>query len=188
MKKNFWLVFSLFLISRLFFLAHYPFFYDSPEYYRESLTTNFSQSIAASHEAIHPLYLWLTQLSQKLTLFLIHQPQFWVLSLISAIFGILGFLAWYFFIRRLFNEKMALYSLIPLIFFPHLWLIQTNILHETLEQGLFLLGLLFLDFYLEERKIYWVILVIISWGLALFNFLGILVWFPTALGLIIYRS
>jgi len=188
MKKYFWLIFFLFLFSRFFFLAHYPHFYDSPEYYRESLSTNFFQSIAASHEAVHPLYLWLCQLFQKIIITLANQPQFWVISFISALFGLLGFFAWYFLIKRLFNEKIALFSLIPLIFFPHLWLIQTNLLHETVEQGLFLLGLLFLDLFLEKRKFHWVILVIISWGLAIFNFPGILIWFPAAIGLVIYRS
>lgn len=188
MKKIFWLIFSLLLISRFFFLAHYPHFYDSPEYYRESLSNNFWQSIATSHKAIHPLYLFLTQIFQKISIGLIGEPQIWVISLISAFFGILGILAWYFLVKRLFSNKISLFSLIPLIFFPHLWLIQTNILHETIEQGLFLLGLLFLDLFLEKRKIYWVILVVISWGLATFNFLGIIVWFPAALGLIIFRS
>jgi len=186
--KKFGLIFSLLLISRLFFLAHYPHFYDSPEYYRESLSTDFWQSIVASHEAVHPLYLFLTQIFQKVSLSLTGQPQIWVISLISAIFGVIGILAWYFLIKRVFNEKIALFSLIPLIFFPHLWLIQTNILHETVEQGLFLLGLLFLDIFLEKRKIYWVILVVISWGLAIFNFAGIIIWFPVALGLVIFRS
>lgn len=187
MKKTFWLVFSLFIISRLFFLAHYPHFYDSPEYYRESLSTDFWQSMAASHQSVHPLYLFLIQIFQKVTIILVGQPQIWVISLISALFGLIGILAWYFLIKRLFKEKVALFSLIPLIFFPHLWLIQTNILHETIEQGLFLLGLLFLDLFLEKRKIYWVILVIINWALAIFNFAGIVIWFPAALGLIIYR-
>lgn len=186
--KKFGLIISLLLISRLFFLAHYPHFYDSPEYFRESLSPDFWQSIAASHEAVHPIYLFLTQLFQKITITLINQPQFWVISLISALFGFLGIFAWFFLIKRLFNEKKALYSLIPLIFFPHLWLIQTNILHETVEQGLFLLGLLFLDLFLEKRKFYWVILLIITWSLAIFNFPGILVWFPAGLGLIIFRS
>ncbi len=188
MKKAFWLIISLLSISRLFFLAHYPHFYDSPEYYRESLSSNFSQSIATSHEAVHPFYLFLTQIFQRISINLVGQPQIWVISLISAFFGIIGVLAWYFLIKRVFNEKIALFSLIPLIFFPHLWLIQTNIFHETTEQGLFLLGLLFLDIFLKKRKIYWVILVIISWGLAIFNFPGILVWFPAALGLVIHRS
>lgn len=188
MKKIFWLILSLLLISRFFFLAHYPYFYDSPEYYRESLSSNYWQSIATSHEAVHPLYLLLTQVFQKITISLTSQPQIWVISLISALFGILGIFAWYFLVRRLFNDKIAIFSLIPLTFFPHLWLIQTNILHETLEQGLFLLGLLFLDLWLGKRKIYWVILVVVSWGLAIFNFPGILVWFPVAIGLVVYRS
>jgi len=188
MKECLWLVFGLFFLSRFFFLADYPHFYDSPEYFRESLSTNFWQSIAVSHQSIHLLYLFLTQSFQKIAIGLTGQPQVWVLSLISAILGLMSFFTFYFLIKRLFGEKTALFSLIPLIFFPHLWLIQTNVLHEAIEQGLFLFGLFFFDLFLEKRKIHWIILVVLSWGLAIFNFVGILVWFPAALGLVIFRS
>lgn len=188
MKRYFWLIFGLFLLSRFLFLANYPHFYDSPEYYRESLSTTFSQSIFCSHESIHPLYLLLTQIFQRSVTSLTNQPQVWALGLISAIFGLVGFLAFYLLMKRVFSEKIALFSLIPLIFFPHLWLIQTNILHEAVEHGLFLLGLLFFDLFLEKRKNYWLVLLILSWGLAIFNFIGIIIWFPATIGLVIYRS
>lgn len=188
MKNIFWLIFGLFLFSRFFFLANYPYFYDSPEYYRDSLSSSFISSLSVSHESVHPLYLFLTQTFQRIAIGLIGQPKIWVVSLVSAVFGIIAFLAWYFLIKRLFSKKIALFSLIPLIFFPHLWLIQTNVLHEAVEQGLFLLGLLFFDCYLKKNRTHWLILVLISWGLAIFNFIGIILWFLAAIGLVIFRS
>lgn len=188
MKKYFGLFLVLFLVSRFFLLSNYPHFYDSPEYYRESLSTSILQSIAGSHESVHPPYLLLTQIFQRIAISLTGQAQVWVLSLISAIFGLMSFSAFYLLIKRLFEDKIALFSLLPLIFFSHLWLIHTNVLHEAVDQGLFLLGLLFFDLFLEKRKNYWLISVILSWGLAIFNFIGIIIWFPAVIGLVIYRS
>ncbi|MCJ7804322.1 glycosyltransferase family 39 protein, partial [Patescibacteria group bacterium] len=184
MKKYFWLIFGLFFVSRFFFLANYPHFYDSPEYLRESLSGNFFVSLSSSHEVIHPAWLFLTQIFQKITSW----PTSWELSLISAIFGLLGFLAFYFLIKRNFNQKVALLSLIPLIFFPHLWLIQTNVLHESLDIGFFLLSLLFFDFFLERKKFSWWLLSALSLSLVIFDFVGILLWSPAFFSLVILRS
>jgi len=184
MKKYFWLIFSLFFISRFFFLANYPHFYDSPEYLRESLSSSFFNSLSSSHEVIHPVWLFLTQIFQRITI----QPTSWELSLISAIFGLIGMTAFYFLIKRIFNEKVAAFASIPLIFFPHLWLIQTNILHESLDFGLFLLGLLSFDFFLEKRKFYWWVLVVLFLTLAVLDFVGILFWSIAFLSLAVLRS
>jgi len=184
MKKYFWLVISLFIISRFCFLANFPHFYDSPEYFRESLSGNFFKSLAASHESIHPVWLFLTQFFQRI----ISQSTSWELSLISAIFGLIGFVSFYFLIKRNFNEKRAIFSLIPLIFFPHLWLLQTNVLHESLDFALFLLGLLFFDFFLTKKKFSWFLLSILFLSLAIFDFVGILLWSPVFIGLTILRS
>ena len=183
-KKYFWLILSLFFVSRFFFLTNYPHFYDSPEYLRESLSRNFFISLSSSHEVIHPVWLFLTQFFQRI----ISQPTSWELSLISAIFGLLGFLAFYFLIKRNFGEKIAIFSSVPLIFFPHLWLIQTNVLHESLDCGLFLLGLLFFDFFLTKKKFSWFLLLTLFLSLSIFDFVGILLWSPVFIGLAILRS
>ena len=184
MKKYFWLTLFLFVASRFFFLANYPHFYDSPEYLRESLSRNFFISLSSSHEVVHPVWLFLTQIFQRIN----SQPTSWELSLISAIFGLISMVAFYLLVKRLFNEKTAIFSSIPLIFFPHLWLIQTNILHESLDLGLFLLGLLFFDFFLKKRKLYWWGLTVLFLSLAILDFVGIFLWSVAFLGLAILRS
>jgi len=183
-KKFFWLIFSLFFVSRFFFLANYPHFYDSPEYFRESQSLSFFDSLKSSHESIHPVWLFLTQTSQKI----VPQDNVWEISLIAALFGLVGFVSFYFLIKRNFNEKTAIFSSIPLIFFPHLWLLQTNVLHESLDFGLFLLGLLFVDFFLTKKKFSWFLLSILFLSLALFDFVGILLWSPVFIGLAILKS
>jgi len=184
MKKYFWLIFGLFFVSRFFFLANYPYFYDSPEYYRESLSNNFFISLSQSHESIHPLWLFLTQIFQKI----VPQGNVWEISLIAAIFGLVGFVSFYFLIKRNFSEKIAIFSSIPLIFFPHLWLIQTNVLHESLDLGIFLLSLLFFDFFLTKKKFSWFLLSALFLSLAIFDFVGILLWSPVFIGLAILKS
>lgn len=184
MKKYFWIILFVFFVSRFFFLANYPHFYDSPEYFRESLSNNFFISLSQSHESIHPLYLFLSQLFQRI----IPGQNIWELSLIAAIFGLVSVIAFYLLVKRNFDEKVALFSLIPLIFLPHLWLIQTNVLHESLDIGFFLLSLLFFDFFLERKKIYWWVLTVIFLSLAIFDFVGILLWLPVFIGLNILKS
>src|SRR4030065_1597219 len=99
MKKYFWLIFGFFIGSRFFFLNNYPHFYDSPEYLRESLSRNFFTSLKSSHESIHPLWLFLTQIFQKI----VSQGNVWEISLIAAVFGSGGFVSFYFLIKRNFN-------------------------------------------------------------------------------------
>ncbi len=185
MKKYFWLSLGLFFVSRFFFLAKYSFFYDSPEYFRESQSLSFLASLQNSHESVHPLWLFLTQLFQKI----FPGNNVWEVSLISAIFGLLSFIAFYLLIKNIFNQKTAFLTSIPLIFFPHLWLIQTNVLHESLDSSLFILALLFFNYFLNNKKKYfWIILTVLFLGLAIFDFVGILLWTPVFIGLVFLKS
>jgi len=187
MRKFFWIILVIFFLSRFCFLANFPHFYDSPEYFRESTNNSFFSSLARSHESIHPVWLFLTQTFQKI----VPQNNVWEISLISAIFGLIGFLAFYFLIKRNFGEKIAIFSSVPLFFFPHLWLIQTNVLHESLDCGLFLSALLFFDFFLDKldkKKLAWFLMAVIFLSLAIFDFVGILLWMPVFLGWAIFKS
>jgi hypothetical protein len=188
MKKIFPLFFILFLISRLFFLANYPYFFDSVEYLKLSKESNFFASLAQSHESIHPLYLYLIQLSQKIFFSFFKVFGIYPVSFVSAVFAILGTVCFLILIKRLFNREKAFFSLLPLIFFSHLWLVQTNILHESIEQGFFLSGLLFFDIFLEKRTLLFFCLSFLSWSLAIFNFSGIILWFFLALAVVCFRS
>jgi hypothetical protein len=183
-RQKFFLLLVAFIVSRFFFTAKYPFFYDSPEYLKLSQMADFSQAIVASHESVHPVYIFLIRIFQRIT----PAPTSWELSLTSCFFGLLAFLFFYLIIRRLFGKKNAIYALIPLIFLPHLWLIQTNILHESLDSAIFLLGFLFFDIFLERRNFWPLILSMLAWGLAFFNFPGISIWFIWLLAACLFRA
>jgi len=91
-------------------------------------------------------------------------------------------------IKRLFSKKIALLSLFPLILFPHIWLIQTNVLHESLDSSLFLFGLLFFASFLEKKRAIFLFFTITFLSLAIFDFLGILIWSPIFIALAVLKT
>lgn len=183
-NKNIFLVFITYIVSRFFFLAKYPFFYDSPEYLRESFSNNFFSSLQRSHESIHPVYLFLLQLFQRI----IPGENVWCLSLISGLFGLGSFILFFLLVKKLFDERIALYSLIPLIFFKHTWLIETNILHESIDNFLLLAGILFFISFLNNKKLYLFIVSILLLSLGILNFPGIIIWFISIFSFILIRK
>jgi len=183
-KNKLFLIFIIYIVSRFFFLAKYPFFYDSPEYLRESFSSNFFSSLQRSHESIHPVYLFLIQLFQRI----IPGENAWNLSLISGLFGLGSFILFFLLVRKLFNEKTALYSLIPLIFFKHIWLIETNILYESINNFFLIAGILSFIYFLSNKKIYLFILSLIFLSLGILNFTGLIIWFISILSFVLLKK
>lgn len=183
--KNRWvyLLFAVFIISRLAFLGKYPFFYDSPEYLREAAGASFFSSLANMHEVIHPVYLFLTQMAYR-----IFGSSVSSVSIVSALFGIVGFTGFYLFVKLLFDKNIAFFASIPLIFFPHSFLLQTQIFHDSIEQSLFIVGLLFFTLFIKRRSFGWFGLALITVCLSLFNHLGMVFWLPVFIGLVIFIS
>ncbi|MFH1971692.1 MAG: glycosyltransferase family 39 protein [Patescibacteria group bacterium] len=182
-KNIFLFLLVTYIVSRLFFLSKYPFFYDSPEYLRESFSNSFFSSLQRSHESIHPVYLFLIQLFQKI----IPGQSAWSLSLISGLFGIGSFILFYVLIKKLFSQKIAICSLVPLIFFKHIWLIETNILHESVNHFFLIAGILSFTYFLDNKKYYLVILPIVFWSLGILNFPGIIIWFIPIYAFVLVR-
>lgn len=183
-KSKLFLIFITYIFSRFFFLSKYPFFYDSPEYLRESFSSNFFSSLQRSHESIHPVYLYLIQLFQKI----IPGENAWNLSLISGLFGLGSFILFFLLVKKLFNEKTALFSLIPLIFFKHTWLIETNILHESVNNFFLIAGILSFIYFLNNKKIYLFILSLIFLSLGILNFTGLIIWFISILSFVLLKN
>jgi hypothetical protein len=189
------ILFLAFFISRFLFLQNYPYFFDSPEYYQLS-QTNFFQAVSLSHQSVHPVYFFTNRVFQNLYTLLCGHPSPLAISFTSAIFGFIGFIAFFKLSKRLFGKSTALKTGIVLVLFPHLWLLQTNIAHEPVEQGLFLAGLLTFDLFLEKyrlkkknnkAKTFLLLASIFFWGLAVANFIGILIWFPIIFGFVFFR-
>ena len=181
-------IIGIFFITRFFFQASFPHFYDSPEYLKLSQEKNFVLSLSKSHESLHPIYIFLIQLSQRLFDFIDFTDFITPVSFVSAIFGLLTFICFYLLVKRLFNKKTAFLSLIPLTFFPHLWLIQTNIIHESVDHFLLIASLLFFDIFLTNKKLMNILASFLFLLLAFINFSGNLIWTPVFIGLYIFRK
>lgn len=181
-------VFLLFLISRFLFLTKFPHFYDSPEYLRLSQENSLSSALTKSHESIHPIYIFFIQISSRLYNFMNFKDFITPVSFVSAFFGFLTLICFYFLIKRLFNKQTAFLSLIPLTFFPHLWLIQTNIMHESVDHFLLIVSLLFFDIFLTNKKLINIFISFLFLLLAFVNFSGNLIWAPIFIGLYIFRK
>jgi len=181
-------VIIIFLITRFFFLAGFPYFYDGPEYLRLSQEKNLTLALSKSHQSLHPIYILFTQLAQKLFKFINFTDSVTPVTFVSALFGTLAIICFYFLVKRLFGKKTAFLSLIPLTFFPHLWLIQTNIMHESMDHFLLLVSLLFFDIFLTNKKTISVLVSFLFLILSFINFSGNLIWTPIFFGLYIFRK
>jgi 4-amino-4-deoxy-L-arabinose transferase-like glycosyltransferase len=159
-------------------LSNFPHFYDGPEYISLSKENSLTLALSKSHEVAHPVYIFLIQVSQKL---------FHNISLVSALFGILGMISFYILTRRLFGKKIAFLSLAPITFFPHLYLIQTNIMHEAVDHFLLITSILFFDTFLVGRKFINIFISLVFLSLAFINFPGNLVWISLFPGLYVFR-
>jgi len=169
---------GLLVASRIFLLARYPHFFDAPEYLRLANSNSLLEMFTVAHNPVHPIYLLLLRLA--------HSPL--QVSLISAVFGILGIGAFYLLVKNIFSKTVANRALLPLIFFPHLFLIQTNILHESVEQAFLLGALLMLTLFLRHSRVLFFALMLGLYLLALMTFIGILIWTPLFLILVFYLS
>ncbi len=170
------IVIAVLVLSRLLYLASYPHFYDSVEYLREAASADYWASLGRSHESVHPVYLWLVQLTHRLQL-----PP----SLASALAGIIGVLVFYVLVKEMFGRRSAHLSILPLVLFPHLWLLHTHIMHEAVDHAFFLTGLLFFCLFLKTNRVAPLLAAVLNLSLALFNFTGMLVWFPAVFGVAI---
>jgi len=172
------MLWGLLIFSRLFFLARYPHFFDSPEYLRLASFNSLSQMLSTAHNPLHPIYLGLLRLARS--------PL--QVSLIAALFGILGIGFFYVLVKELFSKNIARRAVVPLIFFPHLFLLQTNMLHESVEQALFLGSLLMLVLYLKRSRIGYLMMMFGFYYLALMTFFGIIIWAPLLMVLVYFVS
>ncbi len=169
----------LFIASRFLFLANYPHFFDSPEYVNLAQSINLEIAFQNSHLPTHPIYIFLLVLTKGAPV---------MLSALSAVFGLLTFIAFYLIVKNLFNKEVAVFSLFPLVVFFHSWLVQTNVMHEALDHFLLILGLLFWLLYLRKNRLRFLLLSLTALLLTFFNFLGMLIWAPVFLAVTLLKS
>lgn len=135
LSKTVGLVFLLILLSRILLPSISPAFFDSPEYLRLFENPNFLDSLRQAHNPIHPLFLLIFWLFDKVPL---------GTTLLRAEFlnGIFGFLT----TVIIYKISRSLVVTLFVAFTPYFWLSQINVLYEPL------LGLLLaLSFYYSKN-------------------------------------
>lgn len=121
LSKTVGLVFLLILLSRILLPSISPAFFDSPEYLRLFENANFFDSLRQAHNPIHPLFLLVFWLFNKIPL---------GTTLLRAEFlnGILGFLT----AVVVYRISRSLVVAVFVAFLPNIWLSQVNLLYEPL--------------------------------------------------------
>lgn len=178
LKHDFLYAFFLYLFVRIPFISNYPFFYDSPEYFKLSLNNCFFCSVLESHESVHPIYLFFIQFFQNI----IPKESYWNVSLVSLVFSLLSFMFFYLLVKELFNKRTAIYSSLVLCFIPHLWLLDTNIMHEAVDWFFLISSSYFLVKLVKGSGKKYFPLSVVFLSLALVNFTGSALWFLGVLG------
>lgn len=170
-------VFGLFAVTRLVGLAQYPHFYDSPEYVRLAARGPW-EAIQQSHESIHPLYIWMTQVSYS------WWPSVAGVSVVSVVMGLLSLGGLGYFVWRQWGYAAAVKALLLFTLLPALFLLQTHVMHEAVEQACLLWGVIGMLEYFRHKKLAWFGLSIGLLAAAVFNYVGIVVWLPLCLTVI----
>lgn len=167
-----------FILSRLFFLAEFPHFYDGPEYLKLA-QLNFAHSLSVSHASIHPISYLIWQFICKI------QPctSAWPISFTSALAGIASI---YLFIKisRYYglDPKMGLASL---VFMPAIWLLQTNVATESSSHLLALIAW-YLALHQNQSNRYHLLSLFFA-SHSIFNYSIMALWIPAYL-LVMYLN
>ena len=171
MKKLSALVF-FYLLLRLPFVANYPHFYDAPEYIREAASSTLQSALLHMHPPMHAIFMIFAFGFYHLFYTV------WSISLVAVVMGLVGFVSFYVFLKVLFEERLALLGTIPLLFFPQLFLIQTNILHDSVDEGFFMAGLALFAVFLLRKSIWYLVGGLIALSLSITDYAGMMAWFP----------
>lgn len=171
MKKLLALIF-FYLLLRLPFVANYPHFYDAPEYIREAASSTLQVALSHMHPPMHAIFMIFAFSSYHV----FHTV--WSISLVAVVMGLIGLVSFYLLLKVLFDEKIALLGTLPLLFFPQLFLIQTNILHDSVDEGFFMAGLALFTVFILRKNIWHLLGGLVALSLSITDYTGMMAWFP----------
>lgn len=190
MLKNFILVIAL-LASRLLLISHSTDFFDATQYIRR-VQEPFWNSLTSGHPPFHPLYIAFGNIFYKILAFMGLNDTVLAANLPSAIFGALAIIVFYFFVKDIFNRKIALLAASFTAIMPFIWIASLTILVDPTGLFFFLLAVYLYWLGLKnnhnKKKIIFITTGGLSFGLALFAHTSFAMWTPIFLGLFIYKE
>ena len=153
-KKGFIFLFLLISVALFLTVPQTLLFYDAPEFVRIISKSGLCQSLALGHQPIHPLFLAVLWLISRLLRFFRGVSWQYSANLSAFIFGIISLSLFLQLSKSFLKEKESYLALLIFSLFPAVWIINTNLMVESLLLTLFLLSsLLFLRFIKKPRKL-----------------------------------
>ena len=142
---------SLALVFILMFLATPKtlFFYDAPEYLRVVSENSFLQALPLDHQPIHPVFIGTLWVSSHL-INLLTGNMVYSLNLSAYFFGVLSIILFYKLAKKFLRGSLPILATLVFSLFPAVWIINTNLMVESLLLTLFLFSSLCLIKVIEK--------------------------------------
>lgn len=156
------LIFAVLFLAGFLTTPNTVIFYDQPEYLRIISTHSFWQAFSLGHFPIHPIFLGVLWIVTKFI------PANWS----ALLFGSISVFVFYQIAKIIFKRGSFWLSVLLFIFLPSVWLINTNLMTQSLQLTLYLLSIYLLLTKMKK-----------SFFLAIFLMMGVdigsVVWIPT---------
>lgn len=156
------IIFVILLIFGYLTTPNTVLFYDLPEYLKIVSTHSFWQVFTLGHFPIHPVFLGILWIAIK----------FIPANYLALLLGTISVFVFYKIAKVIFKKGSFWLSVLIFSLFPGVWLINTNLLVESLQLTLYLLTIYFL---LRKAKKLFFVAVILLLG----THIESIVWIPT---------
>lgn len=137
-------------------------FYDIPEYLQIVSNNSFWQVFSLGHFPIHPIFLGILWMLIKII----------PVNAVAILFGAISIFIFYKISKLIFKKGFILLPVIIFALFPAVWLINTNLMVESVTLTFYLAGVYF---FLSQKKS----MFFISLFLMIGTHLQSIVWIPT---------
>jgi hypothetical protein len=175
-KKYLYLLSALFLTSRFVVINPQPIFFDSPEYLTR-LQNSFITAISTGHLPLHSGYLFFAWPIYHLAQ-LIHLEPLTTVLVAQSLLGLLSVFALFGVIRRLTNEKVAIWSIVVYSLLPLVWISQVSLMMEAAYLPFFIFALYYYLKYTGNKNNLSLFLASIFLAESFLTHFGIIIWIP----------
>lgn len=184
-QKNLDQILILLLILGIFFTTpKVLLFYDAPEYVDLAKDNGLFKAMTMGHMPIHPLFMAFLWIVTRAMVFIRDVSWAYAGNLSAAVFGIASIISFYklteLFLR---NDLQRLLSLVMFSVFPLVWIVNSNLMVESMMLPFFISSVYFLKKYLDNSDdrslVYYMLSVFVLIG----SHIQTLFWIPAITGI-----
>jgi len=188
MTKKVFVLFCIFVLSRIIFINPLPVFFDSPEYLARFSDTNYFQAILSGHIPFHAGFIALFWPAYHLGLTSNLNPAY-VVILAQILFSAIAVYCFYRFAMMITEKKTALLAAVLASLFPLYWITNASIMVESSYINYFLISLFFISFYAKKNQtIYYLIVGSILFGLSMLTNPLVILWSPFLVSVVYFLN